>query len=222
MSEFFDPSLWSNLIGPGIWETIYMMVVSVLFSHLFGVPMGILLVITEPGHILEQRSINRVLGFIVNLGRAFPFIILLVVIVPFTRLLVGTTIGPMGAAVPLTVAAIPFVARMVEQSLKEVPWGVIESALSMGASPWQIVTKVLLPESFPSLVLGVTITTITLIGYSAMAGVVGGGGLGDIAVRYGYHRRDPVKLWTAVVLILFMVQFSQTVGEGLAKKLDKR
>lgn len=222
MSEFFAPDLWSNLIGPGIWESIYMISISVVFSHVFGIPLGILLVITEPGHIMEKKSLNRVLGFIVNLGRAFPFIILLVVIVPFTRFVVGTTIGPIGAAVPLTVAAIPFVGRMVEQSLKEVPWGVVESALSMGASPWQVVTKVLLPESLPSLVLGVTITTITLIGYSAMAGVVGGGGLGDIAVRYGYHRRDPVKLWTSVVLILLMVQLSQMIGDSFAKKLDKR
>jgi D-methionine transport system permease protein len=199
-----------------------MISISVVFSHVFGIPLGIFLVITEPGHIMERKTVNKVLSFIANLGRAFPFIILLVVIVPFTRLLVGTTIGPIGAAVPLTVAAIPFVGRMVEQSLKEVPWGVVESALSMGASPWQVVTKVLLPESLPSLALGVTITTITLIGYSAMAGVVGGGGLGDIAIRYGYHRRDPVKLWTSVVLILLMVQLSQTVGDSLAKKLDKR
>lgn len=222
MSELFAPDLWTSLIGPGVWESIYMIMISVVFSHVFGIPLGILLVITEPGHIMEKRSVNKVLGFIANLGRAFPFIILLVVIVPFTRFVAGTTIGPIGAAVPLTVAAIPFVGRMVEQSLKEVPWGVVESALSMGASPWQVVTKVLLPESLPSLVLGVTITTITLIGYSAMAGVVGGGGLGDIAVRYGYHRRDPVKLWTSVVLILLMVQLSQTVGDYLAKKLDKR
>lgn len=222
MNELFSTALWTDLIGPETWNTLYMIVISVLFSHIVGIPMGILLVISEQGHIMEQKTINKILGFVVNLGRAFPFIILLVVIVPFTRLLVGTTIGPKGAAVPLTVAAIPFVARMVQQSLKEVPWGVIESALSMGANPRQIVFKVLLPESLPSLVLGVTITTITLIGYSAMAGVVGGGGLGDIAVRYGYYRRGPVKLWTSVILILLMVQFSQTIGESLAKKIDKR
>lgn len=222
MSEFFAPDMWANLIGPGIWESIYMISISVIFSHILGVPMGILLVITGPGHILEKKTLNKVLGFIINLGRAFPFIILLFVLLPFTRLVVGTTIGPLGASVPLTVAAIPFVGRMVEQSLKEVPWGVVESALSMGASPWQIVTKVLLPESLPSLVLGVTITTITLIGYSAMAGVVGGRGLGDIAVRYGYHRTEPVELWTSVILILLMVQLTQTIGDSLAKKLDKR
>jgi D-methionine transport system permease protein len=222
MSEVFSPELWTTLIGPGTWETVYMLFISVVFSHVVGIPLGILLVISEPGHIWEKKALNEVLGFITNLGRAFPFIILLVVIVPFTRFLVGTTIGPIGAAVPLTVAAIPFVGRMVEQSLKEVPWGVIESALAMGASPWQIVTKVLLPESLPSLVLGATITTITLVGYSAMAGVVGGGGLGDIAVRYGYHRRDSVKLWTSVILILLMVQLAQTVGDSIAKKIDKR
>ena len=222
MTEFFSPDLWTGLIGPGIRETVYMLLVSVIFSHAFGIPMGILLVITSPGHIWEKKTLNKVLGFVANLGRAFPFIILLVVIVPVTRFLVGTTIGPVGAAVPLTFAAIPFVGRMVEQSLKEVPWGVVESALSMGASSWQVVTKVLLPESLPSLVLGVTITTITLIGYSAMAGVVGGGGLGDIAIRYGYHRRDPVKLWISVILILLMVQLSQTVGDSFAKRLDKR
>jgi D-methionine transport system permease protein len=222
MNELFDPSLWSNLIIPGIWDSVYMIVISVVFSHIFGVPLGILLVITERGNIMEMKALNRVLGFITNLGRAFPFIILLVVIVPFTKFVAGTTIGPTGAAVPLTVAAIPFVGRMVEQSLREVPWGVVESALSMGASPWQIITKVLLPESFPSLVLGVTITTITLIGYHAMAGVVGGGGLGDIAVRYGYYRKEIVEMWISVILILLMVQISQTVGNSLAKKLDKR
>ncbi len=222
MSELLNPELWTALIGPGVWESVYMISIAVIFSHILGIPLGIFLVISEPGHIWEKKSLNKVLGFITNLGRAFPFIILLFVLVPFTRFVAGTTIGPTGAAVPLTVAAIPFVGRMVEQSLKEVPWGVIESALAMGASPWQIVTKVLLPESLPSLILGATITTITLVGYSAMAGVVGGGGLGDIAVRYGYHRREPLELWTAVVLILLMVQLAQTVGDSIAKKIDKR
>lgn len=222
MSELFNPELWTALIGPGLWESVYMITIAVVFSHILGIPLGIFLVISEPGHIWEKKNLNKVLGFIANLGRAFPFIILLFVLVPFTRLVAGTTIGPTGAAVPLTVAAIPFVGRMVEQSLKEVPWGIIESALAMGASPWQIVTKVLLPESLPSLVLGATITTITLVGYSAMAGVVGGGGLGDIAVRYGYHRRENLELWTAVILILLMVQLTQTVGDSIAKKIDKR
>jgi len=222
VSEILSPELWTTLIGPGTWETLYMIVIAVVFSHLAGVPLGIFLVITEPGHIWENRLINGILSFITNLGRAFPFIILLVVLVPFTRWLVGTTIGPTGAAVPLTVAAIPFVGRMVEQSLKEVPWGVVEAALAMGAGPWQVVRKVLLPEALPSLLLGVTITTVTLIGYSAMAGVVGGGGLGDIAIRYGYHRHDPEKLWTAVILILLLVELTQVLGESVSRRLDKR
>lgn len=220
--EIFTSFFWMQIMLPAVGETLFMIAISVIFAHLIGVPLGILLVITEPGHIMKNPSLNRVLSFITNLGRSFPFIILLVVLLPFTRWLIGTTIGPEGAAVPLTIAAIPFVGRMVEQSLKEVPWGVIEAALSMGATPWQVITKVLLPESLPSLILGVTITTITLIGYSAMAGVVGGGGLGDLAIRYGYHRNEPQKLWTAVILLLVMVEIVQVIGEKLARKIDKR
>lgn len=210
------------LILSGLWETLYMVVISAVFSHLLGIPLGIILVTTEKGHILENSFLNRVLGAIINATRSLPFIILLVAIIPFTRLVAGKIIGPTAAAVPLTVGAIPFVARMVETSLKEVEWGIIEAALSIGASPWQIIWKVMLAEARSSLVLGATITTITLIGYSAMAGFVGGGGLGDIAMRYGYYRYEDGIMAISVVLLLIIVQGIQSTGNLIAFKLNKK
>lgn len=213
-------------VGPQVWtaflQTLQMVFLSVFFSHIFGIPLGVILVVTSPGHILEQRAVNLILGAIVNAARSLPFIILLVAIIPFTRALVGSSIGTMGATVPLTVAAIPFVARMVETSLKEVEWGIIEAALSMGATPWQIISKVLLPEAMPSLILGATISTITLIGYSAMAGFVGGGGLGDLAMRFGYYRRESGILFITIIILIALVQVIQTLGESLANKLNKK
>ncbi|GAW92423.1 methionine ABC transporter permease [Calderihabitans maritimus] len=211
-----------KLIVKGTWETIYMVGISVLLSHLFGIPLGILLVTSEKGHILENVPVNKVLGAIINATRSIPFIILLVALIPFTRVVVGTSIGTTAAAVPLTVGATPFVARMVETALKEIEWGVIEAALAMGATPWQIIWKVLIPEALPSLVLGATITTITLIGYSAMAGFVGGGGLGDIAVRYGYYRYKGDVMLITVILLIVMVQLLQMVGDYLSAKLNKK
>ncbi|GAB6179848.1 ABC transporter permease [Desulfotomaculum defluvii] len=203
------------------WETLYMTMVSVILASVLGIPLGIILVITDKGHIKENLLLNRVLGSIVNIFRSYPFIILLLALVPFTRFVVGTTIGTTAAIVPLTVASAPFVARMVETSLKEVNWGVIEASLAMGANTWQIIRKVLLPEALPGIILGTTITAIAVVGYSAMAGVVGGGGLGDLAVRYGYMRFDSVIMVTTVVILIVMVQIMQTLGNILAEKFNK-
>lgn len=195
---------------------------SLVLAELGGIPLGIALVITGPNHLWPCSWLNQILGIIVNVGRSIPFIILLVAIIPLTRLIVGTSIGTAAAMVPLTAAAIPFVARLVESSLLEVDSGVIEAAQAMGASPRQIIWKVLLPEALPSLVLGATITAVNLIGYSAMAGAVGGGGLGDLAIRYGYQRfRGDIMLATVLVLVL-LVQVMQALGNRLARRLDHR
>ncbi|NLP36817.1 MAG: ABC transporter permease [Firmicutes bacterium] len=203
------------------WETIYMVATSTFFSYLFGLPLGVILVITERGHIMENKVVNRVLGWIINATRSIPFIIFLILIIPITRLLVGTYIGTVASIVPLTLAAIPFVARLVETSLKEIEWGLIEAALSMGANTWTIITKVLLTEAKPSLILGVAITTINLIGYSAMAGIVGGGGLGTLAYYYGYQRYENTIMWATVIVLILVVQGVQFLGEKLAQKASK-
>ena len=211
-----------DLLLGGLWETLAMVGVSSSLAALMGVPLGILLVITDKGHILEHQLFNRVLGTIVNIGRSIPFIILLVAIIPFTRLVVGTSIGTPAAMVPLTVAAVPFVARLSETALREVDRGLIEAALAMGATPVQIVWKVLLPEAFPGLVAGLTITVVALVGYSAMAGAVGGGGLGDIGIRYGYQRFQPEMMLIVVLVLVAMVQGFQSLGDYLARRLNKR
>ena len=221
LQGMFNP-MTRSLIIQGLKETLYMVGLSLVLSELIGIPLGITLVITRPNHLWPCRLLNQLLGTIVNIGRSIPFIILLVAIIPFTRRIVGTSIGTAAAMVPLTVAAIPFVARLVESSLLEVDDGVIEAAQAMGASKWQIIWKVLLPEALPSLMLGATITAINLIGYSAMAGAVGGGGLGDLAVRYGYHRfRADIMLATVLVLVV-LVQVLQAVGNKLASRRDHR
>lgn len=217
----FNPTVLM-MLKDALIETIYMVATSTFFAVLFGLPLGILLVITAPDHIKENKWLNSILGWIVNFGRSVPFIILLVAIVPFTRWLVRTSIGTTAAIVPLSIAAIPFVARVTEQSLREVDKGVIEAALAMGATTSQIIFKVLLPESLPSLVLGITITAVNLIGYSAMAGAIGGGGLGDLAIRYGYQRfRGDVMLLTVIVLVI-LVQVVQTIGNLIAKSLEHK
>jgi ABC-type metal ion transport system, permease component len=211
-----------QMLWPALWETLYMVAGSVFFGHLFGIPLGVLVVVTSPGHILPNRLVHRVAGVIVNIGRSIPFIILMVAIIPFTRWVVGTSIGTTAAIVPLSVAAVPYVARLVETALHEVDMGVIEAAQSMGATPWQVIYKVLLPESLPSLVLGVTITTISLVSYSAMAGAIGAGGLGDLAIRFGYQRfRGDVMLYTVVVLVV-LVQVIQMLGNFIARRVDHR
>lgn len=208
-----------RLILPATGQTLYMVSASTLLAYLIGLPLGIILVITSPGHILPNPWVERTLGTVINILRSAPFIILLVALIPFTRAIVGTSVGTTAAIVPLVISAAPFVARVVESSLKEVPYGVIEAALSMGASPRQIIQKVLLPEAKASLILGAAITTISVIGYTAMAGTVGAGGLGDLAIQYGYNRfRTDVMIVTVVILVV-IVQIIQSLGTNLARKL---
>lgn len=198
--------------------TIYMVLVSSIIATLVGLPLGVILYVTRKGNILEQASCYQVLAAIVNVTRSIPFIILMIAVVPFTRLLVGTSIGVNAAIVPLSLAAMPFIARIVENALLEVNKGLIEAATAMGATSWQIITKVLIPEAMPGIINGLTLTIVSLIGYSAMAGAVGGGGLGDLAIRYGYHRFDiGMMLWTIVIMIIF-VQLIQILGDKLVKK----
>lgn len=208
------------LLSKALGETVYMVVVSMIVATIIGVPLGVLLHTTSKGQILESPAVNRVVGAVVNAVRSIPFIILLVAIIPFTRLIVGTSLGVEGAMVPLVISAAPFVARVVEQSLADVDGGLIEAAQSFGANNWQIVTKVLLFESLPSLVRGAAITFINLFGYSAMAGTVGAGGLGDIAIRYGYQRYEYDVMLVAVILSVILVQIIQSFGDWLAKRID--
>lgn len=210
------------LLTKALGETVYMVVVSMIIATIVGVPLGVLLHTTSKGQILESPAVNRVVGAVVNAVRSIPFIILLVAIIPFTRLLVGTAIGTTAAMVPLVIAAIPFIGRQVETSLKEVPFGLVEAAQSMGATPTQIIWKVLLPESMSSIVAQLTTVIISLVGESAMAGAVGGGGLGDLAIRYGYQRFRPEIMIATVVILIVLVQLVQFVGNTIAKRLDKR
>lgn len=206
----------------GTIESLYMTLVSTALSYLFGIPLGVVLFITDKDGIAENKTVNSLLGVVVNLLRSVPFIILLVAIIPFTRFVVGTSIGANATIVPLVVAATPFIARMVESSLKEVDGGVIEAALSMGSNNWQIITKVLLPEAKPSLIVGSTIAITTILGYSAMAGFVGGGGLGSIGINYGYYRYQTDIMLVTVVLLVIVVQIFQETGMKIASKTDKR
>ncbi|MBP1559085.1 MAG: ABC transporter permease [Oscillospiraceae bacterium] len=217
----FDAATWI-MLGEGLLDTIYMTLASTAMAYLLGLPLGLLLVITEKDSILPLPVFNRVLGVIINLLRSIPFLILLVWVMPVTRAIVGTTIGSSATVVPLVIAAAPFIARMVESSIKEVDPGVIEAAQSMGATNAQIVWKVLLPEAKPSLIVGAAISVTTILGYSAMAGFVGGGGLGDIAIRFGYYRyEDEIMLITVIILVL-LVQVMQEVGMRIASSSDRR
>lgn len=213
---------YAPMLGQGTLETLYMTVVSVLFSYILGLPLGVLVVITGKNSLASMPKFNAVLGWIVNIGRSIPFIILMVALIPFTRMVVGKSIGSTAACVPLIIGAAPFVARLVETSLEELDYGVIEAAKAMGATNWQIIYKVMLPEAVPSLVRGVSIATITLIGYSAMAGAVGGGGLGDIAIRYGYHRYEYEVMLVTIVLLVIIVQVIQSIFNLVARRIDKR
>lgn len=224
LNSFLKPVLETNsgmtkTVLIATWETIYMVAISTAFSYVFGLPLAIILVITDKGHIMENLPLNRILGGIVNAFRSIPFIIFLILVIPLTRLIVGTSIGTVASIVPLTLAAIPFVARLVETSLKEINWGLIEAALSMGANTEQIIRKVLIPEAFPSIILGVAITTINLVGYSAMAGIVGGGGLGTLAYYYGYQRYQTDIMWITVILLIILVQGVQMLGEKMANSV---
>ena len=210
------------LLTKALGETIYMVVVSMLIASIIGVPLGVLLHTTAKGQILENVVVNQTVGSVVNAVRSIPFIILMVAIIPLTRLLVGSAIGTTAAIVPLVIASIPFIGRQVETSLKEVPAGLIEAAQSMGATPFQIISRVLLPEAMPGIVSQLTTVIIALVGESAMAGAIGGGGLGDLAIRYGYQRFRPEVMLATVVVLIVLVQLVQFIGNTLAKKLDKR
>lgn len=218
-------SFWAeygDLLITGTRDTLVMTGVSTLFAYLIGLPIGVLLNITQPHGIWPQKWVNRILGWIVNIGRSIPFIILIVMLLEFTKLIVGTKMGVRGAIPPLVISAAPFIARMVETSLAEVDAGVVEAAQSMGATRFQIVWKVYLPEAKPSLILGASISLITILGYTAIAGAIGAGGLGYLAVSYGYQRFTPSVMWATVVFIVVLVQVIQSVFSWLSAKMDKR
>jgi|SRR5690625_881446 len=202
-------------------ETIYMIGIALLVALIIGLPLGIILFVTDKGLFLENKPIKSVLGFVVNVIRSIPFIILMVAITPFTKLVVGNSIGPTAASVALSVAAIPFFARIVETSLREIDKGVIEAAIAVGATPWMIIKDVLLPEAKSSIIQGITLTVISLVAYSAMAGFVGGGGIGDLAIRFGYYRYDNTIMILTVVILLLLVQIFQWIGDKAAKAVDK-
>lgn len=221
-SEMFY-KLWNNgLIQLGIWETVYMTLISSAFAYLIGLPLGVILNVTDKKGIAPHPKLNSVLGFVVNFFRSIPFIILMVAMLPVAKFLVGTMIGNKAVIVMLIVAAAPYVARMVESSLNEVNVGVIEAAQSMGASNFEIICKVLVPEAKPALITGAAISVVTILGYSAMAGILGGGGLGAIAINYGYYRKVPSIMWVQVVILVILVQLVQGIGNRIATRSDKR
>jgi D-methionine transport system permease protein len=196
--------------------------ISIIIAIVVGLPTGVLLFVTDKGLFLENTAFKSIVGFIVNMVRSIPFIILLIALLPLANLITGTTIGPTAASVSLSVAAIPFFARMVEQSLREIDKGVIEAAVAVGASPWMIIKGVLVPEAKPGIVQGITITVISLVAYSAMAGIVGGGGVGDLAIRFGYYRYDNTVMFTTVIILICLVQIFQFAGDRIARLVDKR
>ncbi len=230
MAEFFASETFQNALDVlihqfplAIWETFYVTVLSTLFAILIGLPLGVLLVAGEDGKILRiPKWILSVLNVIINLLRSVPFLILMIMVFPLTRLIVGTVVGTPASVVPLVIAAFPFIARLVESSLREINPNIIEAAQSMGASPFQIITKVMIPESVPSLISNGTIAITTVLGYSAMSGIIGGGGLGKIAINYGYYRYQYLIMAFAVVFLIVMVQVFQSLGTYLAAKCDKR
>ena len=215
----------ANLIGllfDATLQTLYMVAISTVLGTLFGLPLGVFLATSQRGELLSAPWLNKVLGLIVNAARSVPFIILVVAIIPFTRMIAGTSIGTTAAIVPLTIAAVPFIARLVENAIREVDAGLIEAARAMGATPYQIIRKVLVPEALPGITLGLTLAVVSLIGYSAMVGAVGGEGLGDLGIRYGYQRFMPEVMLAVVVILIVMVQLVQSIGEWIAARVDKR
>lgn len=215
----------SNLIAllyTATFQTLYMVAASAILGTIFGLPLGVYLATSQRGELLSSPWTNKVLGLVVNAARSVPFIILVVAIIPFTRALVGTSIGTDAAIVPLTIAAIPFIARLVENAIREVDAGLIEAARAMGATPLQIIRKVLIREALPGITLGLTLAVVSLIGYSAMVGAVGGQGLGDLGIRYGYQRFMPDVMLAVVIILIVMVQLVQSIGEWVAARVDKR
>jgi D-methionine transport system permease protein len=217
----FSPAIL-RMIGVGILETLYMTIISSVVAYILGLPLGILLVVTDKDGIAPFVVLNRIIGVIVNILRSIPFVILLVALMPFTRIVVGTTLGPNALMVPLVIGSAPYIARLVESSLKEVDHGIIEAAQSMGASPSQIVFKVLVPEAMPSLIMGGAIAVITILSYSAMGGFVGAGGLGTIAINYGYYRYQGDKMLVTVAILVLIVQGVQELGGRFMRRSDKR
>ena len=211
-----------NLFQTSLLETLWMVGISAALGTLVGLPLGVLLVVTDRHGLLEHLPFNRALGILANAVRSTPFIILLVAVIPFTRWVVGTSIGTTAAIVPLTIAAIPFIARLVETALREVDRGLIEALLAMGATPWQVIRTALIPEAMPGIIAGLTITLVSLIGHSAMAGAVGGGGLGDLGIRYGYQRFLPDVMALVVVVLIVLVQIVQSAGDRLARRISHR
>lgn len=211
-----------KILIEGLGQTVLMTLVSTVMACVIGIPLGVILVITGKGHIMENKAVNHVLSVLVNIFRSIPFIILMVAIIPLTRLIAGTSIGTTAACVPLTLAAIPFLARLVETSIREVNGGVIEAAQSMGATPMQIIWKVLLPEALPTIVDNITVLIVNLIGFSAMAGTIGGGGLGDIAIRYGYQRFQADVMMATIVILIVLVQLIQMIGDFISRRVNKR
>lgn len=222
MSDLLAQIIEKGVLQKGIWETIYLTFISAFFSYIIGLPLGVLLNVTSSDGIKPIPWLNRILGFIVNIFRSIPFVILMVAMLPVAKLIVGTSLGNKAMIVTLIIAAAPYVARMVESSIKEVDKGVIEAAQSMGTSNFKIICKVLIPESKPSLLVGAVISLVTILGYSAMAGTIGGGGLGMIAINYGYQRFNNDIIWVCVVLTIIIVQLIQEFGMMLARKTDKR
>lgn len=212
-------ALWFELLR-ATWETIYMVFVSGLIAGLIGVPLGVILSMTRKNNLLENFILHQTLAGIVNAMRSIPFIILLIAIIPFTRWLTGTSIGTTAAIVPLTIGAIPFIARLAESALNEVPIGLIEAGKSMGGSSWQIILYILIPEALPLIVSGITVTLISLVAYSAMAGAVGGGGLGDLAIRYGYQRFEVQVMIATIIVLIVLVQLIQYMGDNVTRRLQ--
>jgi D-methionine transport system permease protein len=209
-------------LNKAFFETIYMVLISLGVAMIVGLPLGVLLFVTDKGLFLENNPVKSITGFIVNMVRSVPFIILLVGLIPLTNFITGTTIGPTAACVSLSVAAIPFFARIIETSLREIDKGIIEAAVAVGASPWMIIKDVLLAEARHGIIQGITLTTISLVGYSAMAGIIGGGGIGDLAIRFGYYRYDNTVMLTTIVILICLVQLIQYSGDFISRKVDRR
>lgn len=211
-----------DLLIPSLAETLYMLVLSGFFSVLLGFPLGIVLILTEKEGLAENRFINQILNTLINILRSVPFIILVIILFPLSRLIVGTPIGTKASIVPLAISAAPFVARVTESSIKEVDRGVVELGLSLGASNFEIITRILIPEALPSIISGITLTMVNLIGYSAMVGAIGGGGLGDLALQYGHYRKKTDILIVSVIVIILLVQIVQFIGDSLSRLSDKK
>jgi len=217
-----DIDLALQLLPLQLWNTIYMVFVSAFFAVAIGLPLGVVLTVTDKGHICSSPHLYKTLEAIVNIGRSFPFAILMVALIPFTRWLTGTSLGTTASIVPLTISAAPFVARLIETSLKEVDRHILEAATTMGSNSWQIISKVLLPEALPSMIAGITLTIVNLIGNSAMVGLVGGGGLGQVAIQYGYNRFNTFIMVVTVILLIILVQIVQWTGNHLARSIARK